>query len=101
MAFVQVALKEDIEKGKGKTVKVNDKEIAIFNLNDEFYALDNTCPHRGGPLGEGEIEDSKVTCPWHGWTFDVKTGQNIFNPMIKQKGYNIKLEDNKILVDVD
>jgi nitrite reductase/ring-hydroxylating ferredoxin subunit len=52
-------------------------EVAVFNVGGEFYAIDNSCPHRGGPLGEGELEDCIVTCPWHEFRFDVRTGKCI------------------------
>jgi len=56
------------------------REIALFNLDGCLYGLDNECPHMGGPLGEGEIEDSCIICPWHGWQFNIKTGECINMP---------------------
>lgn len=66
----------DIAPGKGKTVTVNGVNIALFNVNGEFRAMANTCPHRGGPLGEGDLGGTTVTCPWHGFQFDCKTGES-------------------------
>ena len=60
----------EIEPGQARLVDVKGKEIALFNVDGEFFALDNTCTHRGGPLAEGEVAGHKVTCPWHGATFD-------------------------------
>lgn len=74
----KIARVSDIPEGRGITVLAEGLEIAVFKVNGEIFALDNACPHMGGPLGEGEIsqEDSAyvVTCPWHGWEFDVRTG---------------------------
>lgn len=77
----KLASKHDIPEGKSLIVHLADgREIALFNVAGEYYALDNTCPHMGGPLGEGEIEDGKVTCPWHAWQFNIKTGECINVP---------------------
>ena len=54
--------------------------LALFNVAGSFHALDNLCPHRGGPLGEGHLEEARVTCPWHGWQFDVHTGRSPLSP---------------------
>lgn len=74
MAF-KIANANDIPEGKGRIVIGPDgKEIALFKIQGSFYALENACPHMGGPLGEGELDDCKVTCPWHGWQFDIRSG---------------------------
>lgn len=79
--MIKLAEKSQIPPGKSIIVmSPKGKEIALFNIEGEIYALDNSCPHQGGPLGEGDIEDSCVTCPWHGWQFDVKTGNCINMP---------------------
>lgn len=72
-----VAKKDEIPPGQAKAVEVNGKRIAIFNINGHFYAIDDTCTHRGGPLSEGEVEESalEVTCPWHGAVYDLRTGR--------------------------
>ena len=72
--FVTVARVSELAPGTGKTVVVDGREIALFLVDGTFYALDNTCPHQGGPLAEGWIENGAVTCPWHGWTFRLRDG---------------------------
>ena len=67
MAFVEVAKVEEIKSGEGKTIEANGKTIALFNSDGMFYAIDNTCAHRQGPLGEGYLDGKLVTCPLHGW----------------------------------
>jgi len=72
---------KDVRPGKPAIAYLPDgREIALFNIDGKVYALDNACPHMGGPLGEGDIEDSVVTCPWHGWQFNVMTGECINMP---------------------
>lgn len=96
--FIKVATTQEIPAGQGKTVEVEGKQIALFNIEGSFHAIDNTCLHRGGPLGEGMLEGSTVTCPWHGWQYDVKTGQNCMNPEMKVGCYQVKTEGEDILV---
>lgn len=101
MSFVKVASKSEVESGSGKVVNVNGKEIAVLNDNGKFFAVDNTCKHMGGPLGEGSCKESKVTCPWHGWAYDLKTGKNTYDPNIKLDVYEVKVQGNDILVSTD
>ena len=68
---IKVVEVSDFYPGEGKTVQVGERELALFNVAGKFHCVDNVCPHRGGPLGEGTLEGSVVTCPWHGWRFDV------------------------------
>lgn len=75
-SLIKLADISDIPLGKAIITTIpNGKEIALFNIEGQIYALENVCPHMGGPLGEGEIEDSIVTCPWHGWQFDIRTAE--------------------------
>ncbi len=98
--FVKVAQVGDLKPGGGKVVTVKDKAIALFNVDGTLYAMDNTCLHRGGPLGEGELEANVVTCPWHGWQYDVKTGVSETNPSVKVKTYEVKTEGSSILISL-
>lgn len=78
--FVTVAKTQDIAPGTGRTVEVHGVWIALFNVDGSFFAVDNTCPHAGGPIGEGSLSGNIVTCPWHGWQFNVRTGERPGNP---------------------
>jgi len=80
MALTKIATIHEIPSGQAKKVKVGEKDIALFNVNGTFYAIDNTCPHRGGPLSEGELEGQEVVCPWHGARFNVTTGAHLSPP---------------------
>ena len=98
--FVRVAGTGDVKAGAGIVAEVNNQQIAVFNIDGTFYAIDNVCVHRGGPLGEGDVEGSVVSCPWHGWQFDVKTGGCVNNPAAKVKSFAVKVEGNDIKVEL-
>lgn len=100
MALVKVASVSDLKPGQGKVVTANGEEIALFNVGGKFFAINNTCKHRGGPLGEGELEDKIVTCPWHGWQYDVETGDCKTMPGMHVQQYQVKIEGNDVLVNV-
>ena len=98
--FTRVADTADLKPGEGTVVEVAGKTLALFNVDGTFYALDNTCLHRGGPLGEGELEGAVVTCPWHGWRWDVTSGANTNNPAVKVACFPVKVEGSFVLVAI-
>ncbi|MFQ5896235.1 MAG: Rieske (2Fe-2S) protein [Nitrospinota bacterium] len=100
MAFAKAASASEIAPGTGCTAEVNGKEVALFNVGGTFYAIDNTCIHQGGPLGEGELEGNIVTCPWHEWQYDVTTGE-LAEGGEGVKKYPVKVEGDDVLVDPD
>ena len=95
-----VAKTDDLQPGHGMVAEVASREIAVFNVNGTFYALDNTCAHRGGPLGEGELDGEVVTCPWHGWQFNVTTGACVNNPSACVTAFPVVMEGNEVKVDL-
>lgn len=99
--FVTVALVEDLAPGTVTTVRAGDKEIALAHVNDGFYATQAACIHLQGPLGEGRLEDSVLTCPWHGWQYDVRTGKNEFDRAIRLRTYKVRVEDGEVQVALD
>ena len=101
MSKVNVGRVEEIEEGKGKVVRAGGKTLAIFRVKDEFFAIDNRCLHRGGPLGEGDLEGYNVTCPWHGWTYDVRTGSFEIIPPLRVGTYPVSKEGDSIFVELD
>jgi len=78
--YMKVAKTTEIEPGQARLVDVKGRSIALLNVEGQFFALDNTCTHKGGPLAEGEISGHEVTCPWHGARFDVRTGEVVGPP---------------------
>ncbi len=87
MAFVRAARKDEIPAGSIREFQVDGLTVAIANIGNKFYAINNTCLHRGGPLAQGELHGAVVTCPWHGWQYDVTTGKLVANPTIGVKTY--------------
>ncbi len=101
MAFVKVATMQEVPAGKSKQVKVAGKMLALFNVNGTFYSIDDTCPHRGAPLWEGELEGQYVTCPWHGACFDVATGAHLCPPARGDvAAYKVQIVGDEVQVDL-
>lgn len=96
--FIDVASTSDIGIGRMKAVAVGDRRIALYHTEEGFFATDNTCPHRGGPLAEGDLIDNEVTCPWHLWSFDVQTGKCAGNPDIAVATHELRVDGERILV---
>lgn len=72
--------------------------VALFHSEEGFHALSNACLHRGGPIGEGNLDGTTVTCPWHGWTYDVRTGRNLGNPAASLRTFEVRVEGDDVLV---
>ncbi|HLK04204.1 MAG TPA: Rieske 2Fe-2S domain-containing protein [Candidatus Acidoferrum sp.] len=100
MAFALAAKASDVAPGTIREVKVGGATIALANVGGSFYAISNTCLHRGGPLGQGSLEGKTVTCPWHGWQFDVTTGKASMNPNTGVACYPTEIRGNEVFVDV-
>lgn len=99
--LVKVASKNDLSNGKGMCVEHEGKRIAVFNVDNQYYAIDDECTHAGGSLSEGPLEGCKVTCPWHGAEFDIKTGEALAAPAFDAvKSYKVKVEGEDIKVEV-
>ena len=98
--FVKVCKTSDVKLGCGKSIDINGKPVAVFNVDGSYYAINDTCLHRGGPLGEGELDGKTVICPWHGWRFDVTTGANELVPDLPTQKYEVKVEGDDVLVDL-
>jgi nitrite reductase (NADH) small subunit len=101
MAFVRAAKTNEIAPGTIHELEVGGKTIALANVAGKFHAIDNTCLHQGGPLGEGELEGAVVTCPWHGWQFDLTSGKIVQNPAMPGVAcYEVQVQGDEILVNV-
>jgi nitrite reductase (NADH) small subunit len=96
--FVPVCGLGELRDGEAKVVEVEGRKIALFRLGDDVHALDNVCPHRGGPIGEGEVKGDRVTCPWHEWTFDIPSGLCALNPAARLTRYETRVVDGEVLV---
>ena len=95
----KVADIQDIPPGKSACVEFGGEKVALFNVSGVVYAIADTCAHRGGPLSEGEVEETAVTCPWHGASFDLKTGAALGPPATQGvKCYQVTVKGNDILL---
>ena len=99
--FVKIAKVRELSPGENKVVNVNGQDIALANVGGEFFAVNNTCPHRGGSLGDGFLEGEIITCPLHGWRFNVRNGNHEFMPQVKISCYQVKVEGDDVLVSLD
>jgi nitrite reductase/ring-hydroxylating ferredoxin subunit len=98
--YVKLATLDELPPGSAKEVEHDGRIYALFNLGGTIHVLDGICPHQGGPLAEGTIEECVVTCPWHGWQFDVRTGQGLLSSRVKQAVFEVKIEGRDVLVAV-
>jgi nitrite reductase (NADH) small subunit len=94
--FVPVADVRDLPDGQATIVLVDHVQIALFNAGGRIYATGNMCPHRGGPLGAGSLEGCLVTCPWHAWSFDIRTGQSSTHRAAKIVTYPVRMSGTSI-----
>jgi nitrite reductase (NADH) small subunit/3-phenylpropionate/trans-cinnamate dioxygenase ferredoxin subunit len=98
--LIKVAETNEVPPGTAKTVDVEGRPVALFNIDGTYYAIDDTCTHRGGPLSEGAVEGTTVTCPWHGAKYDVTTGNVLQPPAPQGVGhYNVQVDGNDIKVE--
>lgn len=97
---VKVAAVGDLAPGEGRTIEAEGRSLAIFNVDGRYYAIDNTCAHRGGPLGEGDLDGPVVTCPWHAWRWNVTTGANVNNPAVTVACFSVTVDGGAIFVDL-
>jgi nitrite reductase (NADH) small subunit len=99
--LLKIAKTKDVPPGQAAAFTIEGQKIALFNVEGTYHAIGDTCTHRGGPLSEGDVQGTKVTCPWHGADFDLKTGAVLGPPA--QKGvpsYKVVVEGDDIKVEV-
>lgn len=99
--WVLVTTLTELPTGNSLEVVVADQIVALFNVAGTIFAMDGVCPHQGGPLGKGSVDDNGcVTCPWHGWQFDIRTGKNMINSSIEQPLLEVKVTGQQVFVSV-
>ncbi len=99
--MIKIANTEDVQEGSAIAVDVAGNSVALFNVEGTYYAIDDTCTHRGGPLCEGEVEGTEVTCPWHGAKFDLTSG-SVSSPPAPDgvSSYKVVVEVNEIKIEI-
>ena len=97
---IKVATTEAIPPGRVRVVWAGRKLIAVFNVDGTFYAVDNECTHQGGPLGEGSLHGTVVSCPWHLWRYDVTSGKCLSNPFGQVQSYPVHVSGAEVWVTI-
>jgi nitrite reductase (NADH) small subunit len=100
MAYQKLASLDELPQGTLLEIVQGNDLYALCNVAGEVRAMSGTCPHHGGPLGQGALEGSIVTCPWHAWQFDTRTGACSFNDALRIPTYAVRVEAGEILVDL-
>lgn len=99
--FVKIASKSELPgRDQAKEFTVGAKTVCVANVEGTLTAMDNVCLHRGGPMGQGVVEEGKIVCPWHGWQYDPKSGEAAHNSAARLKVYPIKVEGDDVLVEL-
>lgn len=100
MAFVRTIKVAEVPPGTVREVQIDGKAVALANVGGKVYAINNTCLHRGGPLGQGQLDGTVVTCPWHSWQFDVTSGKLLQNPAVGVDCYGVEVRGEDVFVNV-
>jgi nitrite reductase (NADH) small subunit len=102
MPWTRIAAKSELPgEGQAKEFILGNRVVCVANVAGEYSAMDNACIHRGGPLGQGVVEDGKVVCPWHGWQYDPKSGEVGHNSGVKVAVYPLKIEGEEVMIEAD
>lgn len=96
--WVPIAAASECPPGASLERVVGDRIVALFNVDGVWHAIDGLCPHQGGPLGKGRLCGEVLTCPWHGWQFDVTTGRHRLSPTVVQSRFEVREEAGVVLV---
>lgn len=99
MPFTRAALVSEIPAGSIREIQVSGKAVALANVQGKFYAINSVCLHRGGPIGQGELHGTVVTCPWHGWDYDVTSGKVVQNPSMAVPCYATEVRGDEVFID--
>ncbi|HET9096661.1 MAG TPA: Rieske 2Fe-2S domain-containing protein [Candidatus Baltobacteraceae bacterium] len=97
-AFIRIAAPSEIPLGAGRSFAVGRYEVAVFNIDGAFYAIENACPHQGGPLADGWLEGPLVTCPWHGWCFDLRSGKMTLGEFARVPRFELQVRAGELYV---
>ena len=100
MTIVSLIDADSLPPGSAAEILADGKILAVFNVDGTFHVIDGICPHAGGPLGKGMLRGNIVTCPWHGWQFNVSTGQHCLNSRMCQTRYEARVEDGRVVAEI-
>ena len=98
--MIRIAPVNDVAPGECKAIEAGGKELALCHVEGKYYAIDNNCPHQGGPLAQGFLDGTSLACPLHGWTFDVTSGEMPGNPIMKVGCFEVVVEGEDVLAEI-
>jgi nitrite reductase/ring-hydroxylating ferredoxin subunit len=101
LEFVRIADRNAIGPGQARTVMVGRYDVAIFHTDGGFYAYENACPHQGAPIVDGLLEGSLLTCSWHAWCFDLRTGKLAIGDFAELRRFELRLEGDGIFISTE
>lgn len=96
--WIEIATADECPPGTSVERVAGDRMIALANVDGRWHAIDGLCPHQGGPLGTGTLCGTVLTCPWHGWQFDVVTGRHTISPTMRQAVHEVREEAGRLYV---
>jgi nitrite reductase (NADH) small subunit/3-phenylpropionate/trans-cinnamate dioxygenase ferredoxin subunit len=100
--WITVAREGELAPGEGRQIELGEHAVALFNLDGELLAIDGSCPHQGGPLGQGLVgRDGTVTCPWHAWKFAIRDGSSPLDPRLRVRCHAVRIVDGEVQVEMD
>ncbi len=100
MPLIKVGFLSQLPPGSVLEAEIHGRPYAVCNSGGTLHALDGTCPHAGGPLGQGALHDHMLVCPWHAWEYDCRTGENDFDPTIRVETFPVHINGDDILLEV-
>ena len=101
MTWIEVARLSDVPAGQVREVVAGEHIVALANVEGEIFAVDGICAHQGGPVGKGQLTGCLVTCPWHGWQYDVRSGRQPLHASVKWATFQVRVERDTILLHID
>jgi nitrite reductase (NADH) small subunit/3-phenylpropionate/trans-cinnamate dioxygenase ferredoxin subunit len=97
-SFVRVGSVRDFPRGRGRKVRVDGQEVAVFRDGDAWHALQDACPHMGASLADGKLDGGCVVCHWHEWKFELSDGSTVEREWARARVYDVKIEKGQVLL---
>ncbi len=94
--YIKIAHVDELRPGECKTVSAEGRQLALYNVGGCFYVTENRCPHKEGPLGDGQLSAEVVKCPWHDWRFNVITGENTADARVRLRTFEVVIDGNVV-----
>ena len=100
MSWHVLCAAQDIPSGQGREFVVGGRVVAVFHAAERWFAIDGMCAHQGGPLAQGKLDGRCLTCPWHGWQYDISSGENLLTGKRMLDCFAVEERDGEIWVEV-